>query len=116
MRVKYLLGNIPILIEDKDKSAIKILVKKKYVQLHSLKGRGFVLTKEKQITCICSQSEYRNKIIELEKLLYEIEFKNLQIEEAVKDVSENTSSSSETVKKRNNESDKSKENDGDKKQ
>lgn len=84
-RIKYLLGEIPVSIDDTDRSKIKIVTKKKYPQLHTLKGRGFSLSKDKEIYCICSIENYSKKINELEDLLYEIEFKSLQIETAIEE-------------------------------
>lgn len=106
VRTKYLLGEIPVTINDSDKEKIVIVVKRKYPLLHSLKGRGFILNKSKEIEGYCNTQTYKERINELEALLYEIETKNMAIDEAIQkkvvDNDSTTTSNSSSINKTGN--------------
>lgn len=97
-RVKYIL-NIPVTITNLDDGKIEIKVKKSYPELSSLKGRGFQLDKNKCIFIVVEKKDYKNKINELEHLLYEIETKTFTIEQEVKKIKDNKEIKTSTEEK-----------------
>lgn len=83
MYIKYFFGNIKVEVR-RSKDEVFIKVCKPYPEIHKLEGKGFKLDDKHNIVCKCDRKTYGLKIRELERLVYEIEVKKLQISKTIK--------------------------------